>query len=290
MSLSLSVKAHKKVKARPIRERGTKPQTAYSKNIVRNCVYRLESRYGKHNLAFATYTLPELPEFYLKHLLERWGEVVRQFKQTIERELTKAGLKPEVVYVTEIQMKRSVNSGYPIPHIHAVFQSRKDRHSPYAISKERNTLIWERIVNNVLGEQIEHISMPTAAEIKTVRKSAEGYVSKYMSKGSDIVDKIDDCYRNLLPKSWWGATLSLRRWVNANKKRFTEKTQEYIRANYKRWLKDIENSPFEYLYVVEFQNIHGEMVPICLVGKIRKYHLHKFPAEFLKDKAMAWAS
>jgi hypothetical protein len=290
MSLSLSVKAHKKVKARPIRERGTKPQTAYSKNMVRNCVYRLESRHGKHNLAFATYTLPELPEFYLKHLLENWTEVTRQFKQTIERELIKAGLKPEVVYITEIQMKRFRDTGFPIPHIHAVFQSRKDEHSPYAISKERNTLIWERIINNVLGDQIEHIPMPYATEIKTIRKSAEAYVSKYMSKGSDVANEIDNDYlRGMLPKSWWGATLSLRKWVKENTKVFTEATKEFIKANYSRWLKNVDNSPFKYLYVVEIENTDGRMIPVCLVGKIRKSCLHLFPADPLIDKPVPWA-
>ena len=290
MSSSVSVKAHKPPRARPIRVRGVRPQTAYSKKMVRNCVYKLEKEHGKDNLAFATYTLPELPEFYLKHLLERWGEVTRQFKQTIERELTKAGLKPEVVYVNEIQMERSINSGYPMPHIHAVFQSRKDKYSPYAISTERNTIIWERIINNVLGDQIEHIPMPYASQIKTIEKSAEAYVSKYMSKGFNIVDKIDDCYRDLLPKSWWGATLSLRKWVDENTKVFTGETKEFIKANYKRWLENVDKSPFKYLYVVEIENTDGRMIPVCLVGKIRKSCLHLFPAEFVKDKPMAWAS
>ncbi len=286
MSLSLSAKAHNRVKGKSVRLRGVRPQTSYSKRMVRNCVYRLESLHGKHNLAFATYTLKDFDEMVVFHLLRNWGEITRQFKQKLERELVKAGIEPQIVYVTEIQMKRFRDTGIPYPHIHAVFQSRKNRYSEYAISTERNTELWSEVVSNVLGEPVE---MPTAAEIKTIRKSAQGYISKYMSKGSDIVNETDNEHlKATLPKSWWGATLSLRHWVKANTKVFTEKTKEYIRANYKRWVNDIENSPFEYLHVVQIENTRGEMIPVCLVGKIRKYHLHKFPADYLIDRPMPW--
>lgn len=289
LGLSLSVKSHKAPKAKSIRLRGVRPQTSYSKKVVKSAVFHLEQKHGKHNLAFATYTLPEFDETVIFYLLQNWGEVTRQFKQKFERELKKAGLKPEIVYITEIQIERFMRTGIPVPHIHAVFQSRKNKHSEYAISKERNTELWNEVISNVLKEPVG-VEMPYAANIQTVKFSAEGYTCKYMSKGSDIVNLIEnEELKAILPKSWWGMSSSLRKWVKANTKVFTDATKEYIRNNYKRWLKDVDNSPFEYLHLIEIENTHGEMIPVCLVGKIRKYSLHLFPAVFLRDKPMPWA-
>ncbi len=169
LGLSTPVKAHKPPQPASTRHRGGKAQTTYSKRMVRNCIAKLERDYGKHNLAFATYTLPDLPEYEMNVIRHSWREVTRQFKQAVERDLKSAGIKPELVYVTEIQEERYEKTGAIAPHIHAVFQSRKTRHHKYAITKERNTEIWNRIISNVLGRRVE---IPSGASIEQVKKSA----------------------------------------------------------------------------------------------------------------------
>ncbi len=273
LSLSTSVKAHKPPQAPSSRHRGGRPQTTYSKRMVRNCVAKLERDYGKHNLAFATYTLPELPHYELKVIQDNWCEVVRQFKQSIERDLQAAGIKSGIVYVTEIQEERYEQTGDVVPHIHAVFQSRKSRYHKYAISTERNTQIWQRIISNVLGRELQ---IPYGADIQAIKKSAERYLSKYMSKGGKLAQKVSEkSLMNWLPKSWWGATLSLRNWVKANTKVLAESTKNYIRDNYKKFQNSLEDSPFSWLYVHAIKLIEPDTnqeteKPVAIVGRIKR--------------------
>lgn len=271
LGLSMPVKSHKPPESSSSRERSGKPQTSYSKRMVRNCVAKLERTHGRHNLAFATYTLPEMPEERLQTVVDGVPEICRQLIQAIERYQQRAGIKPEVVYCIEIQEERYNKTGLVVPHIHVVFQSRKTRYHSYAISKELNTELWNRAVSNVLGERIE---IPYGAKIEVVRKSAERYMSKYMSKGGKLAQKVkDDNKTHLLPKAWWGATLTLRKWVKDNTKILSESAQEFIRENYKQCQADIKNSPFSWLYVhaIELLQPHGEMTetPIAIVGKVR---------------------
>jgi len=252
--------------------------------MVRNCVARLERLHGKHNLAFATYTLPELPRDEMDIIRSGWCEVTRQLKQSIERDLEKAGIVPQLVYNSEIQDERFEKTGQIVPHIHVVYQSRKTRYHNYAIDKERNTEIWNRVISNVLGHRIE---MPSAARIETIKKSAERYMSKYMSKGCDILKRIIDKTKCAdidqppeidpqevwMPKSWWGATISLRDWVKANTKVLSEDTKQLIRNNFRWFEENLDDSPFKWLYIhyIEQQE-NGATIkyPVAVVGRVRR--------------------
>lgn len=258
--------------------------------MVRNAVARLERLHGKHNLAFLTATLPDLPEADMAHLRVNWGEVCRQFMQMIFRDLVKAGIKPEWVYVTEIQLGRFRKTGVIAPHLHVVFQSRKNRYCPYAISKERVTELWNRTLSNVLGRLID---APAATNIQTIKKSAERYLSKYMSKGGNLAQElIDQGQGNELPKQWWGATLSLRNWVKDNCRLIAESTKDYIRQNYKAIQENLEQSPFSWLYVHTIKLIepHGEEVeqPVAIVGKVRAGWMPAVVTRTLDDTVMSW--
>jgi hypothetical protein len=290
MGLSIPVKSHKPPKAAPTRERGGKPQTTYSKRMVRNCVARLESCYGKYNLAFVTYTLPNLEESEMNVITENWGEVTRQLKQSIERDLAAAGIVPEVVYVSEIQEQRYWKTGVIAPHIHAVFQSRKNRYSPYVISTERNSLIWDRILSNVLGRAVE---APHGARIEKIKKSAERYMAKYMSKGSSMASHIcNNGLKEHLPKSWWGATLSLRNWVKEHTRVFSDATKNHFRSNYKFYQRNIRDSPFSWLYVhlIESVQPEGEVIeiPIMLMGRMKPEWFDRFTYKELEAQPMSW--
>lgn len=291
MSLSVSVSSHKRSNKPPIasstRVRGI-GQTTYSKRMVRNGIYRLEEKHGKHNLAFATYTFPQLSSKQLQCVRDNWSEIERQFLQAIKRKLEAAGIVPEIVYVTEIQMKRYETYGQLVPHLHLVFQSRKNRYADYAISKEENTAIWNRIVNNILiAADDEIVEMPYAADIQKIKKSAQAYMSKYMSKGSSVVKKIGEVAPNMWqPKSWWGMSLSLRRWVKENTKILADRTKRWIKDNLHHWIEDLENSPFHYLHVVTIETedrTSGTTIklPVAVVGRIKKYHLHRFETKDL---------
>jgi inorganic triphosphatase YgiF len=254
--------------------------------MVRNCIAKLQRDYGKHNLAFATYTLPELLHYELRVIQDNWAEINRQLMQAIARDLEAADIKAELVYVNEIQKERYQRTGDIVPHIHAVFQSRKSRYHEYAISKERNTEIWNRVVSNVLGRRIE---IPSGASIQQIKKSAEHYMSKYMSKGGKVAQRLTtESVLNWMPKSWWGATLALRNWVKANCRILSEQTKQFIRDNYKKFHDNLEKSPFSWLYVHAIKLTEPDSneeieKPVAIVGRVRKDWIRKFEYRNLSD-------
>lgn len=286
LSLSTSVKSHKPPKSASSRQRGFKPQTTYSKRMVRNCIAKLERDYGRHNLAFATYTVPDLPDEDLEKLQDGWAEVNRQLMQAVSRDLEAAGIVPQIIYINEPQEERYEKTGKVFPHIHMVFQSRKSRYHEYAIPKERNTQIWQRIVSNVLGRDIE---IPYGADIQTIEKSAERYMSKYMSKGSKLAQEIlNKCSVKWMPKSWWGATKSLRNWVKANTRIVSEQSKQFVRDNYRKFADNLEQSPFSWLYVHAVKLIEPDTnqeveKPVAIVGRVKRDWISKFEYRNLSD-------
>jgi len=290
LGLSMPVKSHKPPESASVRERSGKPQTTYSKRMVRNCIAKLERDCGRQNLAFATYTLPDLPADQLESLSAKSGVIANRLCQEIKRNQERAGITSEIVWIVEIQWKRFERTGIPVIHFHIVFQSRKSRYHPYAISKELNTKIWNRIISNALGYEIE---MPSAANIQQVKKSAENYMSKYMSKGSKVAQElVDEKLVSLLPKNWWGATLSLRRWVKDHTKLLADSAKEFIKNNYKAFKNNLKDSPFTWLHAHEITLMepHGEEVsfPVAIVGKVRTDSMHLFQTKTLEEVPMSW--
>jgi hypothetical protein len=258
--------------------------------MVRNAVAKLEREHGKHNVAFATYTLPGLAEDELELITQKSGAIANRLCEEIGRELRRNGIKPEIVWVCEIQEKRCERTGLIVIHFHVVFQSRKNRYSQYAISKERNTEIWNRVISNALGRRIE---MPNAANIQQVKKSAENYLSKYMSKGSKVaVELAKQGESKVLPKSWWGASFTLRQWVKENTKLLSDSAKDFIKDNYKHFINNLKDSPFTWLHAhtVKLLEPHGEEIefPVAIVGKVRKDCMHLFETKTLDDVPMSW--
>ena len=290
MGLSMPVKSHRMPQPSETRERSGQPQTTYSKRQVRNGTAKLERQHGKHNVAMVTYTVPDFPEADMVTFREGLPEVVRQLKQSIERDLVRAGIKPEVVYVIEIHEERYRRTGEVVPHIHAVFQSRKTRYHSYAISKERNTELWNRAVSNVLGRSVE---MPSGARIEQVKKSVENYLAKYMSKGGKIAQEvIDSGKRHLLPKQWWGMSRSLSRWIKDHTKMLSDDAKKFIKDNYKQLCENIKSSPFSWIHAHTIKSTKPGQedidIPVAIVGKIRREWMPAFECRSLTDAPMSW--
>lgn len=290
MGLSMPVNSHKPPQSAETRELSGHPQTTYSKRMVRNAVAKLEREHGKDNIAMVTYTVPDFPAADMETFREGIAEVCRQLKQSIERDLIRAGIKPEFVYIVEIHEERYYRTGEIVPHIHGAFQSRKTRYHPYAISKQRNTETWNRVVSNVLGRRVE---MPSGARVEQVKKSLENYLGMYMSKGSKMAQHaIDNGKRHLLPKRWWGASLSLRRWVKDHTKMLSDNAKKFIKDNYNQFLENIKSSPFSWLHAHKVKSTKpGEEdveIPVAIVGKVRKEWMSAFECRELEDAPMSW--
>ncbi len=241
LGLSTPVKSRKPPKPPETRERRGRPMTGHAKRMLRSGIALLKKLHGKRNLAFLTVTVPEFAWYELKIICENWGELARRLLEEIGRELERCGLDSSYVYTNEMQLQRFEHDGTPAPHIHAIFQGRMTGVIEWAISKEKFRQIWERCVGNLLGREI---SMPAATRIEAIRKCPKRYMSKYVSKGCEAVDRmVADGLIDFLPKSWWGMSNELRRKVKAGIVDVTKDTAymiadhltEYKAAGLIRW-------------------------------------------------------
>jgi hypothetical protein len=193
------------------RVRKGNPMTPYTKRIVKSAAYLLEKAVGKENLAFLTLTLPgesEISSEELKTCNINFSELMRQFCQVLSRRLDKLGLSEEYVCVTEIQPKRFLQKGQVALHAHLVFQSRKNRYSNWAITKEEIRNVWEKLLTRLLKR---NINAPAATRIESVKKSISKYLGKYLSKGGDVLKKVVESGKvDELPPKWDRIANSLR--------------------------------------------------------------------------------
>ncbi|UAJ74679.1 hypothetical protein IQE94_18305 (plasmid) [Synechocystis sp. PCC 7339] len=90
------------------------------------------------------------------------------------------------------------------------------RKPAHYISHGRMQAIFARILANeverITGEVVNPDELNPRVEVKHVKKSAEGYLGKYMSKGGKDVKKFLDQQpdRTDLPTHWWHCTKGLR--------------------------------------------------------------------------------
>jgi len=198
---------------------GRKGITGYGGKVVRNGAHLLEDKYGKGRLAFLTLTLPDWCHEDQCILAEGWSYLIKTLVQGLRRLLAKAGLPTAVVLVTELQPKRMENGSSGCLHIHAVFVGRHAR-SRWAYSPFVYKSLWLRLCSNLLDKPVDCVP---CENVQPVRKSASNYLSKYMSKGSEDVEKFAELVGwERVPRQWWTATKNIKNAV----KKFTISGEE----------------------------------------------------------------
>lgn len=240
--------------------------TAYGARRVRNCCHELQSRAPKNCVAFATVTVPELPFEMMACLHEKWDEVVDTYRRKLRRKLRDDGLCGESVTVSEIQSKRYERTGIPVLHLHSVFVGRRPG-KDWAISTKDHDEMWHSTLVIVLGKDIPELS--SACNIQRVRKSAEGYLGKYMTKGTKVVRELcEKGFVGWLPKQWWAANRGLCQAVD-NKTRFVPDFAEWLNhiadvkgADVWTWHKDVS---------IEMSD--GQVITMARYGRIRLSHV-----------------
>lgn len=201
--------------------KGKRGLTSYGGRSVRNDAHILQKNYGRKRLGFATFTLPNDDE-YLTLWIDESSEVVRQLKQKIQRELAKHDAPIHLTGCTEIQLKRSLRDGYMIPHWHFVYVAwdginrDKNGRKKWYISHSRMQEMFKEVLVNIIDAKYRDRcfvgSISARVSVESVRKNAEGYLGKYMSKGKKDIDEFmektgtPDCPI----KHWWHSTKELR--------------------------------------------------------------------------------
>ena len=192
-------------------KRGLKGITGYGRKLVRNAAYVMQKARSRRELSFLTLTLPSISAEESRLISAGWAEVVRIFTQALKRELIKNGLPGEIVGCTEIQEKRYEQSQTMGLHLHLCFVGRT-RSSTWAIRPTRFRDLWRSALTSRF-KWLEDRSFNSCENVKCVRKSVEGYLGKYMSKGVKALSKLNEAERAVLPSCWYVCTNSLRQRV-----------------------------------------------------------------------------
>lgn len=210
LDLSDTANSHKRRKAR-----GTKGITGYGRSMVKSAGHLMAKLYPRHRTTFCTVTLPPLARSERSLIASGWAEVVRQVLQTISRRLTKAGVPRLVVSVSEVQPSRLEEGLGAYLHLHLIWLNRPGRRGNWAVSPEVVRKVVSSVVAKLIGRKdIGHINV----DVKPVKGSVAAYMSKYMSKGSDVlVESMDDWGEDCCPSSWWNMTGDSRALVECYK-------------------------------------------------------------------------
>lgn len=198
------------------RDYGKRGITRYGKRLVRNACIVLEKRYGKKRLGFITCTLPTFSRQAHDALNRDWGEVTRRFYQKLRRKAKRCDREFIYVGVTEMQEKRYKKYGIACPHLHFVYVCRDSPSSSYLFDITEMHNAWNDSLYEVLNKNGVSVCMDAnriTGNIngQIIRKSAAGYLGKYLSKGGAILEVMLKEGVNKLPKQWWTASAYVKK-------------------------------------------------------------------------------
>lgn len=206
--------------------RGLKGLTGRGRSLIQNGCLLLERMVDRKQIAFFTCTLPpHIPE----PTAEEWSAVNDLFLRSLRKRLVKEGLPEHIVGCTEIQGKRYEQTGRPCKHIHGVFVGR-ERYGHWRILPNELTEMWRSAVCNVIGNGNDNGNWNASCNVQRIRKSVSGYMAKYMSKGTDTIQRmVEEGHTNLIPSTWYFCTNELRRMVDrATKKLVGEVALQFL--------------------------------------------------------------
>lgn len=181
--------------------------TSYGRKMVKSAATLIQKMPGKRT-TFATVTMPTLPPHLRRELALVWPELLRQMLQWLTRQLKKSGLPGLVCSVTEVQPGRLAEHEEAYLHLHLVWPNHGGRYGEWAVDcvalrawcseflQRRGIWVADAWVN---------------VDTQQVKKTAAGYLSKYMSKGaSEIEEFANDCGWDAIPGQWWNLTKPAR--------------------------------------------------------------------------------
>ena len=187
---------------------GGKGITAYGQRVLRNGAILLERRYSRRRLGFFTATIPYVDRTALRIIRASWGRITSRFFQEISREYDRK--KTEFAYYgcTEIQEKRYRATGDCVPHLHWVAPCYVSHSYEFVTDANWLRRVWNNILYTTVARGMEGRvpSIPkdgASIDAQIVKKSAGGYIGKYMSKGTKICDELNEAGYEDLPKQWW---------------------------------------------------------------------------------------
>lgn len=181
--------------------------TGHGRKMVKSAATLMQKMPGKR-ITFATVTMPALPQQLRRELCRAWPELIRQLLQWLSRRLRRLGLIPAVCSVTEIQPGRLEKYAEGYLHLHLIWPNHWAKSGNWAIDvSEMRAWLSEFLQSRGLWVNEAWVNVDT----QQVKKTAAGYLSKYMSKGSEELESFaEDCGWDCVPSQWWNLSKPAR--------------------------------------------------------------------------------
>jgi len=172
-----------------------------ARQIQRACAVLQDER---ASLAFWTVTLPDATIRQLVGL-DLWPQFQTRIRDLLIRALGRAGLPARVVGVVELHPSRSMRERIPLPHLHVVFQGRRNGRGAWALSTEQ--------LDRIIRDAVRYVGLDApdvraAGNVQPVRKNCGAYLAKYMAKNREGA-WLKQVPGNL-PRVWWFWSKALR--------------------------------------------------------------------------------
>jgi len=132
-----------------------------------------------------------------------WPVFQRSYADRLTRLLKTAGDDALVVGVVELGEVRAKRTGHPMPHIHAVTTGwgKRDASGQWLLRAE---VMDELVLLACRDAGLPDRERPAASSVNRVRGTVRNYLSKYLSKGTEIAGvSLEGGWENLIPHQWW---------------------------------------------------------------------------------------
>lgn len=196
----------------PARERyGLRGITQNGRNKVYEGAKLLQRRYPGR-LGFYTLTCPYVDPSRVYEFNRNISEIVRRWFQELRRMYDRKNCKFSYVSVLEIQSDRYEKSGIPVLHIHYVAPCYLPHKWEWILSATELRYLWMCLCNQIIGGEVD---TSPSIDAQVVKRSASGYLAKYMAKGYSCVDWVSQICPSQLPKQWWSMSANVRKGISA---------------------------------------------------------------------------
>jgi len=185
---------------------GLRGITPLGRKRVREGAYLIEKRY-RGRVGFYTLTCPYTEPLLIASYNEQISYIMRLYFQELRRAYERAGTSFCYVSVLEIQPTRYATLGEPVLHIHYIAPCFIQGTREWVLEADEIRGIWGRVLHTVVGVSA---SMGASIDAALIYSSAVGYLSKYMSKGSEEVVYLAQLCPDQLPSQWWSCSRNVR--------------------------------------------------------------------------------
>lgn len=204
---------------------GLKGLTASGKERIQEGSLLLEHRYGVRRLGFYCLTCPYTEPSLMAEFNRNIGEIQRRYFQKCKRAYEKRGEYWHYISVVEFQPERWERDWEAALHIHYIAPCYRQGTRQWVLHATQVREMWR----DACAEVIKQIPDTRAAvDSQVCKKSVSGYLSKYMSKGGEMVELIADMDESQIPGQWWGMSAFLRKQVKAKTIQIPEPIAQYL--------------------------------------------------------------